>query len=109
MLGGKLIGQPADSLAVRLVALARLKMDALEVQLLAGDPTVSLADIATLQETFDKYVPKPKIEVKLTIVEPADKATADHAAVDGLVECRRCQMRVANDEIRAVKGTVTNP
>jgi hypothetical protein len=71
----KLIHQPVDSLAVRLTVLARLKLDALEAQLIAGDPTVTVADITTLQETFDPYVPKRGIAVELHVVETQDTQT----------------------------------
>jgi hypothetical protein len=63
---GKLIGQPADSIAVRLVALARLKMDATEAQLLSGDPAVTVQDITALEEVFAKYVPKPGMNLKVS-------------------------------------------
>jgi hypothetical protein len=93
-----LINQPVDSLAVRLTALARLKLDSLEAQLLAGDSSVTVADITTLQETFDKYVPKRTINVEIEIIRPSDVAPADSAAVSGLVECRRCHWTPADKD-----------
>jgi hypothetical protein len=72
---GALIQQSPDSLATRLTALARSKLDALEAQLLAGDPGVTIQDITTLQETFDKYVPKPTTHLVLSVVETADVQT----------------------------------
>lgn len=69
----RLISQPADSLAVRLVALARLKMDATEAALLSGDPTVTIGDITALEEVFAKYVPKAPLAVQVTYVHPTTK------------------------------------
>jgi hypothetical protein len=88
-----LINQPVDSLAVRLVALARLKMDGVEAQLLSGDPSITVADITTLQGIFSAHVPKPGLAIRVTYVDGADTAPPDSAAVDGLIECRRCHWR----------------
>jgi hypothetical protein len=93
-----LINQPVDSLAVRLVALARLKLDATEAELLAGNSSATIQDITTLQETFDKYVPKPRIQITVKYADATDAAPADHAAVSGLAECRRCRWRPANTD-----------
>jgi hypothetical protein len=75
---------------VRLTALARLKLDSLEAQLLDGDPTVTVQDIITLQGAFDKYVPPPKMQITVKYADAADTAPLDSAAVDNLRACRRC-------------------
>lgn len=86
----KLIDQPVDALATRLMALARLKLDTAEVQLLSGDPTVTMADIRELREVFDTYVPPPAMEIRVTYADGTDSAAPDRAAVSDCVECRRC-------------------
>jgi hypothetical protein len=86
----RLINQPVDSLATRFVALAKLKLDATEAQLLAGDPSVTVADLRALEEILSAHVPRPGLQVVVKFAEPADAAEADHAAVDNLRACRRC-------------------
>jgi hypothetical protein len=94
----RLINQPVDSLATRFVALAKLKLDATEAQLLAGDPSVTVADLRALEEILSAHVPRPGLQITVKYAEPADAAPADHAAVDGLVECRRCHWRPADKD-----------
>jgi hypothetical protein len=94
----KLINQPADSLAVRLVALARLRMDVVEAQLLSGDSSVTVADITALQEIFAAHVPKPKMQINVRFVEPADAAEAGSGAIDGVAVCRRCSWTPAGND-----------
>jgi hypothetical protein len=94
----ELIGQPVDSLAVRFVALARLKLDATEAQLLSGDTSVSIQDVNALEETLARYIPKPSMQITVRYVEPADSAPADHAAISGLAACRRCSWAPAGTD-----------
>jgi hypothetical protein len=86
----ELLGQKPDSLAVRLVALTRLKLDSVEAQLLSGDSSVTVDDITKLREVFDAYIPRPGLALRVTFVEPADAAEAGYAAIDGVAACRRC-------------------
>jgi hypothetical protein len=86
----KLIDQPVDSLAVRLVSLARLKMDVVEAQLLQGDPSVTVADITALKETFNAFIPPPAMEIRVRYQDAIDAAAPDHASISGLRACRRC-------------------
>jgi hypothetical protein len=95
---GKLIGQPADSIAVRLVALARLKMDATEAQLLSGDPAVTVQDITALEEVFAKYVPKPGMNLKVSFV----------SGVVGMFKCQHCHMENRVEDYRGPEPKKTD-
>jgi hypothetical protein len=86
----RLINQPVDSLATRFVALAKLKLDATEAQLLAGDPSVTVADLRALEEILSAHVPRPGLQVVVKFAEPADAAEVDSGAIDGVASCRRC-------------------
>jgi hypothetical protein len=95
----KLIGHPADALVTRFVALARLKMETIEMQLIAGDPHAATAqEIDTLRQQLDPYMPKSKMEVKVSFASPRDEAKPGTASVCGLESCRRCGWRPPNND-----------
>jgi hypothetical protein len=93
----KLIGHPPDALVTRFVALARLKMQAIEVQLIAGNHhAATAAEIDVLRQQLEPYMPKAQSNVRVTFVGGKDIASDNDAAVDGLIECRRCHWKPFN-------------
>jgi hypothetical protein len=71
----KLIGHPVDALVTRFVALARLKMETIEMQLIAGNPHAATAqEIDTLRQQLDPYMPKSRLELKVSFISPCDEA-----------------------------------
>jgi hypothetical protein len=95
----KLIGHPADALVTRFVALARLKMETIEMQLIAGDPHAATAqEIDTLRQQLDPYMPKSSMEIKVSFAPPRDEAKPGTASVCGLESCRRCGWRPPNND-----------
>jgi hypothetical protein len=88
----KLIGQPIDAMVTRFVALARLRLDTMEMQLIAGNPhAATAAEIDTLRQQLDPYMPKPGLEIRVSYADATDAAPPDSPAVDGLSACRRCR------------------
>jgi hypothetical protein len=87
----RMINQPVDALVTRFVSLARLKMETIEMQLIAGDPHAATAqEIDTLRQQLDPYMPRPKLEIKVSYADPVDTAKPGAPSVCGLEKCRRC-------------------
>jgi hypothetical protein len=87
----KLIGHPVDALVTRFVALARLKMQTIEMQLIAGNPHAATAqEIDMLRQQLDPYMPKAQMNLRVSFVGAKDEAPAGGPSVGGLIACRRC-------------------
>jgi hypothetical protein len=95
----KLIGHPADALVTRFVALARLKMETIEVQLIAGNPHAATAtEIDILRQQLEPFMPRPGLEIRVKFADPIDAAKPGAASVCGLERCRRCGWQPPNND-----------
>jgi hypothetical protein len=81
--------QPIDSEVVQHVMLLHLQREALKLQILQGGH-VPTSDIVALDNALDKFIPRPKFEVKVTFADPVDAAKPGTASVCALERCRRC-------------------
>jgi hypothetical protein len=91
-----LIKQPVDSLVVRFITVARMKLDQVESQLLTGGAGATVGEIDQLRGMLETYLPKPLVNISVELVGSVDDAPADGPSVCGLVVCRRCEWKPPN-------------